>query len=81
MQIKPAELEGRNNYRKELGIYSEAGFVLIKLKNWIKGELKLSDQEKKHLLRFDSYWEAVDNIAKQDLKQSIPNNQTLLSTA
>ena len=81
MQIKPAELEGRNNYRKELGIYSEAGFVLIKLKNWIKRRIKAFSIGEKHLLRFDSYWEAVDNIAKQDLKQSIPNNQTLLSTA
>ncbi|WP_337085283.1 hypothetical protein [Elizabethkingia anophelis] len=69
VQIKPAELEGRNNYRKELGIYSEAGFVFNKIEELDKkGELKLSDQEKKHLLRFDSYWEAVDNIAKQDLK-------------
>ncbi|MDV3725059.1 hypothetical protein CMU40_02490 [Elizabethkingia anophelis] len=69
VQIKPAELEGRNNYRKELGIYSEAGFVFNKIEELDKkGELKLSDQEKKHLLQFDSYWEAVDNIAKQDLK-------------
>ncbi|MDV3970722.1 hypothetical protein CMT55_11520 [Elizabethkingia anophelis] len=69
VQIKPAELEGKNNYRKELGIYSEAGFVFNKIEELDKkGELKLSDQEKKHLLRFDSYWEAVDNIAKQDLK-------------
>ncbi|KUY29467.1 hypothetical protein [Elizabethkingia ursingii] len=69
VQIKPAELEGRNNYRKELGIYSEAGFVFNKIDELNKkGELKLSDQEKKHLSKLDSYWDSVESIAKQDLK-------------
>lgn len=69
VQIKPAELEGRNNYRKELGIYSEAGFVFNKLEELDKkGEIKLSDQEKKNLSKLNSYWNAVESIAKQDLK-------------
>lgn len=69
VQIKPAELEGRNNYRKELGIYSEAGFVFNKIDELNKkGELKLSGEEKKHLSKLDSYWDAVESIAKQDLK-------------
>ncbi|MDQ8748298.1 hypothetical protein ATE49_10800 [Elizabethkingia miricola] len=69
VQIKPAELEGRNNYRKELGIYSEAGFVFNKLEELDKkGEIKLSDQEKKNLSKLNSYWDAVESIAKQDLK-------------
>ncbi|WP_454060284.1 hypothetical protein [Elizabethkingia ursingii] len=69
VQIKPAELEGRNNYRKELGIYSEAGFVFNKIDELNKkGELKLSDHEKKHLSKLDSYWDSVESIAKQDLK-------------
>ncbi len=56
VQIKPAELEGRNNYRKELGIYSEAGFVFNKLEELDKkGEIKLSDQEKKNLSKLNSY--------------------------
>ena len=69
MQIKPVELEGRNNYRKELGIYSEAGFVFNKIEELDKkGEVKLSDQEKKSLSQLNNYWEAVENIAKQNLK-------------
>ncbi|OPB92800.1 hypothetical protein [Elizabethkingia occulta] len=69
VQIKPAELEGRNNYRKELGIYPEAGFVFNKIEELDKkGEIKLSEQEKKHLSQLDTYWNSVENIAKQDLK-------------
>lgn len=67
VQIKPAELEGRNGYRKKLGVYSEAGFVFKKIDE-LQSQGKLSKQEHADYSQFDRYWIMTEDIAKQDLK-------------
>ncbi len=65
--IKPAELEGRNIYRKNLGIYSEAGFVFKKIDE-LQSLGKLSQQEQSDYSLLDKYWMMTEDIARQDLK-------------
>ena len=67
VKIKPAELDGRNTYRKNLGIYSEAGFVFKKIDE-LHNQGKLSKQELTDYLLLDKYWVMTEEIAKQDLK-------------
>ncbi|MFN0255611.1 hypothetical protein [Pedobacter ureilyticus] len=76
VQIKPAELEGRNNYRKNFGIYSEAGFVFKKIDE-LQTQGKLSKQEHADYSQFDQYWIMTEDIAKQDLKtiNSVPSDK------
>ena len=78
IQIKPAELEGRNDYRKSLGIYSEADFVFEKIDE-LKSQGKLSKQEHADYSMFDQYWNMTEDIAKQDLKtiNSIPSDKVV----
>lgn len=65
--IKPAELEGRNTYRKNLGIYPEAGFVFKKIDE-LQSLGKLSQQEHSDYSLLDKYWMMTEDIARQDLK-------------
>lgn len=67
IKIKPAELEGRNTYRKNLGIYSEAGFVFKKIDE-LQNQGKLSKQEHDDYSLLDKYWILTEEIAKQDLR-------------
>jgi len=67
VEIKPAELEGRNSYRKYLGIYSEAGFVFKKIDE-LQNQGKLSRQEHADYSLLDKYWIVTEEIARQDLK-------------
>lgn len=67
VQLKPAELEGKNSYRNNLGIYSEAGFVFKKIDE-LQSDGKLSKQEHSDYLMLDKYWNMTEDVARQDLK-------------
>lgn len=67
VQLKPAELDGKNNYRRKLGIYAEADFVVSKLNELLENN-KLSAKEKRICDDYEKYWYKVDTISKQNLK-------------
>lgn len=66
VQLKPAELENKNVFRKNLGIYSEAGFVFNKIYE-LDSLNKLNAKEKSILLKLDKYDNLVNKIANEDL--------------
>jgi hypothetical protein len=67
VQLKPAELENKNVFRKNLGIYSEAGFVFNKIQE-LDSLNKLNDKEKSILLKLNRYDNLVNKIANEDLR-------------
>lgn len=67
VQVRPIEFEGRNNYRKSIGIYPEAKLVFEKF-NTLNKEKKYSANEQKVWDGFVHCWLLSDSISKKNLK-------------
>lgn len=71
VNIRPIEFEGRNSYRKSIGIYPEAGPVWQKL-NQLNNEKKFNKEEQKiwdELAYLDSVASAYKNASLQGINQ------------
>lgn len=67
INIRPIEFQGRNSYRKKIGIYSEAGVVFKKM-NTLNNSKLFTDTEQKIWNNFEYYWTLSDSINKNNLK-------------
>jgi hypothetical protein len=61
VEIRPIEFEGRNEYRKKIGIFSEAGPVYRKIDELYQAK-KLSDNESKMWDNFTKLWQKIDSL-------------------
>lgn len=68
VQLKPVELEGKNTFRKKLGIYSEADFVFKKIKELDSLNI-LKNHEKFAVKKLYEYYTLDNKIAEENLKQ------------
>ncbi len=71
VNIRPIEFEGRNSYRKSIGIYPEAGPVWQRL-NQLNNEKKFNKEEQKiwdELAYLDSVASAYKNASLQSINQ------------
>ncbi|MEO6903407.1 MAG: hypothetical protein ABI315_09645 [Bacteroidia bacterium] len=73
VQIRPIEFEGRNEYRKKLGIFSEAGDVYRKIEDLYQSK-KLTNAECKMWDDFTKLWQKIDSLSNSNLNAI--NNST-----
>lgn len=73
VQIRPIEFEGRNEYRKKIGIFSEADPVYRKMDELYQSK-KLSDNESKMWYDFTKSWKKIDSLSNSNLNAI--NNST-----
>ncbi|TMM57294.1 hypothetical protein FEE95_12470 [Maribacter algarum] len=64
--IRPIGFEGRNDYRKKIGIYSEAGFVYEAMYDLLDDE-KLSNPHSDMLLHYENLWAVTEVFKKETL--------------
>lgn len=67
VKIRPIELNGRNEYRKSIGIFPEASLVFRKLNELNNEKLYLPD-EQEIWDKFAYFWSLSDSIANGNLK-------------
>ncbi len=66
VKIRPIEFEGRNEYRKSIGIFSEEN-TAFKVLNKLNHENLFSSKEKEIWKRFEHFWVLSDSINNQNL--------------
>jgi len=73
VKIRPIEFEGRNEYRKSIGIFPEASLVFRKL-NRLHNEKSYLPNEQKIWDKYEYYWALSDSLDNGNLK-SINNEK------
>lgn len=65
--LRPIEFEGRNEYRKKVGLYPQANEVYQKLNELSRSD-KFDAEESRIWRRFAHYWGKIDSLSAANLK-------------
>ena len=66
IEIRPIGFEGRNAYRKKIGIYPEAGFVYNAMYDLLDAE-KLTNEHSDMLLHYENLWAVMEVFKNETL--------------